>query len=93
MVVRPNNGFDDDRQSEQKNHEKDDTGKVIHVTDLIEGLAKNEEEEDKDEVSLTYEPDAFVRSENRVKIDIRGRYGRDVSHLAERIIGSSDEWG
>ena len=92
VVVRQKNGFDEEPQRGGENPGADDTGKVIRVTDLNEEVLDGDSDQDKDDVLLTYDPDAFVRSENRVKIDIRGRYGRDVSHLAEKIIGSSDEW-
>ena len=92
VVVRQKNGFDEEPQRGGENPGADDTGKVIRVTDLNEEVLDGDSDQDKDDVMLTYDPDAFVRSENRVKIDIRGRYGRDVSHLAEKIIGSSDEW-
>lgn len=41
-------------------------------------------------VSLTYDPDSFVEDDKRTYIDIRGKYGRDVSMLAEKIVGCAE---
>lgn len=42
------------------------------------------------EVSLTYEPGAFIAEDKKTLIDVRGRYGRDVSMLAERIVSYAE---
>lgn len=73
--------------------EEDSTGKLIRVTDFDdEKRGEPPEKPDADDVSLTYDPDAFVTGGRRTYIDIRGRYGHDVSRLAEKIIGCADEW-
>lgn len=72
-------------------------GEIIRVTDFDEPLSGSGEDAGasagESDVSLTYDPEAFVRGGERTYIDIRGKYGRDVGRLAERIIGCADEWG
>lgn len=63
-------------------------GRLIYVTELDSGCDRPEE--DPSAVSLTYDPSAFVNQSGRTLIDIRGRYGRDVSMLTEKIVGCAE---
>ncbi len=63
-------------------------GRLINVTDLDDGRCHADS--DPSAESLTYEPSAFVRQSGRTLIDIRGKYGRDVSMLAEKIVGCAE---
>lgn len=103
VVVRQKKGFDASDFLPVCEHGSE-TGKIIRVTDFDEtGEEENNvevkestdfvNEADTGDVSVTYDPKAFVSEEKRTYIDIRGRYGRDVSRLAEKIIGCADEWG
>ena len=88
VVVRQKKGFDAGDYLQERS-QGSETGKIIRVTDFDEAL---EPKDDAGDISVTYDPEAFVADEKRTYIDIRGRYGRDVSRLAERIIGCADEW-
>ena len=62
------------------------SGRVINVMAFDDDRA----EAGQDGLALTYDPEAFVAGDKRTYIDIRGQYGKDVSLLAERIVGSAE---
>ena len=71
--------------------DKDDNekikGRVINVMAFDDEKAAA----DHDGLALTYDPEAFVPGDKRTYIDIRGRYGKNISVLAERIVGSAEQ--
>ena len=59
--------------------------------DIVSGIGEDESSGTREiSVSLTYDPEAFIADEKRTYIDMRGRYGRDVSMLAEKIVGCAE---
>ncbi|MBR2548303.1 MAG: hypothetical protein IKF07_08945 [Eubacterium sp.] len=60
--------------------------RVINVMAFDDGSAAAST----DEVALSYDPGSFVAGDKRTYIDIRGRYGKDIGVLAEKIMGCAD---
>ena len=71
----------DDIYGDDKNSEN-----VINVVAFDDG----NEEGDNYGLPITYDPDAFIPGEKRTYIDIRGKYGKDICLLAERIVGCAE---
>ena len=71
----------DDIYGDDKNSEN-----VINVVAFDDG----NEEDDNYVLPITYDPDAFIPGEKRTYIDIRGKYGKDICLLAERIVGCAE---
>ena len=84
VVVRHKDDPDEEALCEYTEPEKPGAGRAISVTDFGDSSGAG------GEISLTYEPEAFIRRAKRTYIDIRGRYGKDVSLLAERIVGAAE---
>ena len=71
----------DDIYRDDKNNEN-----IINVVAFDDG----NEEGDNYGLPITYDPDAFIPGEKRTYIDIRGKYGKDICLLAERIVGCAE---
>lgn len=66
--------------------EKQKSDRVINVLAFDDGAADKGD----DEVTLAYDPESFIPGDKRTYIDIRGRYGKDISVLAEKIMGCTE---